>query len=624
MDNDPKNDRADYSPIRAELAEEAKRLGIDPDDTETRPEQILNLSERPEFRSNDDNKPTRANVPKLSSDPNNERFTETVHQRRVRLKAEKEGITREEAERLIAEETAARFRGDYSPSKKFEASLDLRDVTSPRDAILYLNKDHFKTVINGKFKIVRENPDGTIEIMDKKDFISNHDEYRLSIEDEKGNAKSTPITKLWLESSEARKYDKGLEFDPSHVGHRNGKYNLFKGYKIKPIEGDVAPFLGLMKDVICSGHERNSLYLEVIVADMVKNPHLKPGIAVVIRGIEGVGKSFFVEKLGALMGEYYFKTSNPSYIFGDHNGQLKNKILLHLEEAIWAGSKKDESQFKDIITGPTLEINEKFIPMFQVANHLHLFITGNPDWLVKAGLEARRIFALHASDDRRNDTEYFGDLDKWFNNGGAQALMHYFLNYDIQAALGKLEIKHLRNVLITEELIEQRQQSLTPLQEWLMSIADTLEMPYGEIQPDGSVRVIKQLLYIDYLNSPMGKRQPLNPVKFGDQFLALLPTVVNGIEQKAQKGRRVNTVVKTDNIKIRDSRQVRRDGYEIPDFGIVRSCLEFRLGGSKVWGTVDGIDYDEESKEMKRCWRVLRPNTEFEFDAYKPESTGRY
>ena len=39
---------------------------------------------------------------------------ETVHQRRVRLRAEAEGITPEEAERLILDETAAILRGDFS------------------------------------------------------------------------------------------------------------------------------------------------------------------------------------------------------------------------------------------------------------------------------------------------------------------------------------------------------------------------------------------------------------------------------------------------------------------------------------------------------------------------------
>jgi hypothetical protein len=61
-----------------------------------------------------------------------------------------------------------------------------------------------------------------------------------------------------------------------------------------------------MKSIICKDNEENYNYLVALIADMFQNPGKKPGIAVVIRGDEGVGKSFFVEKLCALMDGYYF------------------------------------------------------------------------------------------------------------------------------------------------------------------------------------------------------------------------------------------------------------------------------------------------------------------------------
>jgi hypothetical protein len=489
------------------------------------------------------------------------------------------------------------------------------DVSNTTHVIVWLNSDHFKTVIKGRYKIVREKSDGDLDIMEEKDFIKNHQEFRLDIKNEDGTVKSTPVTEIWLRSKQERKFENGFDFDPSFSGHRNGKYNLFKGWKYKPKEGDVAPWTNFVREIICSDDEDNFAFLDALIADMFQRPHLKPSVTTVIRGDEGVGKSFFVEHLCALAAPYCFKTSNPAYVFGDHNGQLRDKLLLHLEEAVWPGGKKTESLLKDLISSPTIEINEKFVPVYSVPNHLHLFITGNPEWLAHASLKARRIFALHASDVKRNDTAYYAGLDTWFKNGGAEALMHHYLNHKSQI--------NLRIVPVTDELVFQKEQSLTPVQEWLVSIADTLEMPFGEMQPDGSVRVIKQLLYIDYLNSPMGKRHQISAVKFGDQFLALLPVIVNGVEEKTEKGRRIKTVVKTDNIKIRDSRQVRRDGYEIPDFRIIRSCLEFRLGGAKIWAIDnDGVDYDNENKEITRRWRVLRENSNYDFSLHKERWSG--
>jgi hypothetical protein len=176
------------------------------------------------------------------------------------------------------------------------------------------------------------------------------------------------------------------------------------------------------------------------------------------------------------MEQYYFKTSNPNYVFGDHNGQLKDKILLHLEEAIWAGSKKDESLLKDLITGRTIEINQKFIPVFSVPNYLHLFITGNPDWLVSASFKARRFFALHASNIHIRDTRHFGGLDEWFKKGGAAHLLYRYLNYQIPAGI------ELRLPPITTELIEQKKRSMSGVQGFVMS------MPCGELRGELEVR----------------------------------------------------------------------------------------------------------------------------------------
>lgn len=472
------------------------------------------------------------------------------------------------------------------------------EIGTTQEAIDWVNKTYFKSIIMGKFKIVREKPDGTIDIMDKKDFINNHEEYRVFITNaENGTTKSTPISELWLKSKAARKYEHGLTFDPSHVGHYGGIYNLWKGWRIKPIAGDITLWRTYVKEVMCSGHEENFNFLDALVSQMFREPHLKPGVTVVIRGDEGVGKSFFIERLCDLAAPYFFKTSNPAYVFGDHNGQLKHVIPLHLEEAVWPGGKKTESLLKDLISSPSLEINDKFVPVYSVTNHLHLFITGNPEWLAHASLRARRIFALHADDAHRDDTEYFVRLDHWFKNGGAEALMYHYLSHQSDI--------NLRIVPVTDELIIQKQQSMTPVQEWWTSICETKEFPYGEFMSDGTVEVIKALLYLDYQNSFVGKRQALTPAKFAYQLLELLPLIIGGEKQRNEKGL-VLSEAKKDNVKLKDSRDVRRDGYIIPNLKRCRELLEFKLGGKINWST----DVDK--------WTVLKGNTDFDFSLYKP------
>jgi hypothetical protein len=588
----------------------------------------------------------------MMTDKDDDKSTETVFQRNARLKAEKDGITREEAEKILLDETAARLCGDHSPKKQQEARdlekivrlaeakksnpfgdkkslcgdryqqpdapprINIEDIKSSTDCVAYFNADHFKTYLNGKFKVVRENPDGSLEIMEEKAFIAGFQEMWLSVKlaEAAENEPSKPMRMIdiWLKNRSARFYRYGFEFDCSAPGNRNGKYNLFKDWKVKPVEGDVAPWNNFVKDIISSGDEDSFNFLDALIAQMFQHPNLKPSVTTVIRGDEGVGKSFFIEHLSALAAPYFFKTSNPSYVFGDHNGQLKDVILLHLEEAVWPGGKKTESLLKDLISSPTIEINDKFVPVYSVANHLHLFITGNPDWLAHASLKARRIFALHANDVKRNNTEYFAGLDEWFKNGGAEALMYHYLNL-------KSDI-NLRIVPVTQELLIQKQQSMSPVQEWWMSILENKEMPFGEfvngkkVDPnnedsrvmDGGVRVIRKLLYLDYSNSAIGKRNPLSDAKFAYQFLELLPLVIDGVEQKNEQGL-TKTVIRNNGVKIRDSHDVRRDGYELPNCDDSRALMEFKLGGKKVWGAESGD------------WTILRLNRGFDFSSYKPD-----
>jgi hypothetical protein len=97
---------------------------------------------------------------------------ETVFQRRVRLKAEAEGITPEEAERLIQEDIAARHRGDFSPQKLQEARdreraalqainnqqiiAEIMSCTSKRDVLNTMNKYHAYVIDGGRARIYRE------------------------------------------------------------------------------------------------------------------------------------------------------------------------------------------------------------------------------------------------------------------------------------------------------------------------------------------------------------------------------------------------------------------------------------------------------------------------------------
>jgi hypothetical protein len=166
-------------------------------------------------------------------------------------------------------------------------------VASREEAIAWFNIDHFTIYIKGKFRANRENPDGSLEIIEVKDFIRAFTGMKLLQTSVEGrDPKSVPITEIWLNAlNERRHFKYGFDFDPSFIGNRSGKYNLWKGWNIKPKEGDVSQWLDFTKTIICSGDDDYFKFLNAIIENMITTPHLKPGVAVVIRGDEGVGRA---------------------------------------------------------------------------------------------------------------------------------------------------------------------------------------------------------------------------------------------------------------------------------------------------------------------------------------------
>ena len=64
------------------------------------------------------------------------------------------------------------------------------------------------------------------------------------------------------------------------------------------------------------------------------------GTAMVHRGEEGIGKSFFAETLAMMMGKHYVKITDLDQIFGQFNAHIEYALLTHFEEASWAGDRR--------------------------------------------------------------------------------------------------------------------------------------------------------------------------------------------------------------------------------------------------------------------------------------------
>jgi hypothetical protein len=457
-------------------------------------------------------------------------------------------------------------------------------ISSRQEAIDWMETFSTPCIQGDKYKIIVEKIYGEILYLTRKDFIDSHENYKITIM-EGETPKQCPVSKLWLESS-TRGEPRTIIFDPDPaVGFdkKRPEYNIWRGFAIKPIQADCTMYLEYVRNVICNGNEDHYHWLLSWSAQMLCEPHLKSGTSVVMRGGEGIGKSFYFETLGELISgnkynmpknDYYFKTSNPEHVTGKFNDHLAHVILLLLEEAFWAGDQRGAHVLRDIVTGTTGSSGQKFQSTKTVNNYVRVGINGNEDWLVPAAMDSRRFFVLDVSDVYKSDEQYWNKMHQWINNGGREALMYFFLNYNFKDV-------NLRLAPVTDALIDQRVSTMKSEDSFWMDLLRTGAIPYVTIDGNGYVTVVVEVLfnlYCETMKRTIIRNRSLQS-DFGIKMHSFMPKLENGRVVKGASGRPLTLLDK----KLVGGKGKQKPAYIIPPLNICRELMNYKLGKSYNW-----------------------------------------
>lgn len=242
------------------------------------------------------------------------------------------------------------------------------------------------------------------------------------------DGKQRPKAEVWLKSPKRRSY-KGIIFDPAKPGEINGYYNLWKGFKKEPIKGDASKYWDHVRENICSNDENAYRFVRKWLAFIFQHPD-KVHTALVLCGSQGVGKNSFVEPLGILLGTHYVLLSSLAELVSNFNFHLKNAVIIHANEALWGGDKRDIGTIKAMITEQTCLIEGKGKDRIMVRNFKHFLFSSNEEWPVHLDRDDRRFFVLRVSEAHKEDDEYFAAIQQELNQGGYEALLYDLLNED--------------------------------------------------------------------------------------------------------------------------------------------------------------------------------------------------
>lgn len=364
---------------------------------------------------------------------------------------------------------------------------------------------------------------------------------------------NTPLGKFWLDHPDRRQYS-GLVFAPGKGSEIEGKLNLWRGFPIKPIRGDWSRMRRHIEEVLAAGNKEHAEYIIKWCAWAVQNPATRAQVALVLKGGKGTGKGVFGTVMVNLFGHHGIHISNVQQLVGNFNGHLRDACFVFCDEAFWGGDKANDGQLKRLITEPTLTIEKKHKDAEACTNMLHVMMASNESYVVPATENERRYAMFNVSDSKSQDPTWFDPIYKELESGGREAMLYDLLNMDLTGF-------HPRQVPLTDALLEQQEEGLSPIDSWWREILENGCIPGStKDEPDFSY---SHVLLESAQDSSTKLKEYLKAKKFGT-YLAQLGCVPER---------------KSNNLR----------GWKFPSLSVMRNRWEKRFPGT-TWE-------DEELKE---------------------------
>lgn len=401
------------------------------------------------------------------------------------------------------------------------------------DIVEEMNKQFALTLIGDKVVVVWE--DVETELGYRLASVSS---FRLMLAGQKhtvtkaGKQKSVSLADLWLNHPSRRTCKNGIWFVPPGAKEVANSFNLFKGWKYQPVENTskIEQLFEHIYENIASKDDKIFNWVISFFADIVQKPDNLPGVALVLRGEQGVGKTFVGNIMAELLSPYSISMNSPHSLLGHFNAHLQNKLLAVSNEAFFAGDRANVGKLKSIITDQRTVIERKGYDLVTGMNYLRLMMTTNSKWVIPAEAGERRYTVLDVANSRKSDKKFFGSIIDDMQSGGYEALMHYLINYKYDASI-------LRSAIKTEALQEQKRLTASPVLLWWAECLESKQAclvlpewaargPGGEqSDEDWPYSVSKEMLYSDFVaHSQKNKYVSVDRSNFWAEFRMLLMT----------------------------------------------------------------------------------------------------
>jgi hypothetical protein len=210
-------------------------------------------------------------------------------------------------------------------------------------------------------------------------------------------------------------------------------------------EGDVRPFLNHLNLILPVQRDQNILL--AWMAACVQYPGVKFQWAPLLQGIEGNGKTLFINCLTAAIGHKYTHLPNASDLGQNgskFNAWLQNKLFIGIEDVYIGDRREVLNALKPLITNSRIEIQGKGVDQITGDNRANFFLCANEKTALLKTKGDRRYCIFFTAQQEIEDmaasgftntngmsSGYFSRLYGWLKGGGYAIVNHFLRAYSI-------------------------------------------------------------------------------------------------------------------------------------------------------------------------------------------------
>ena len=206
----------------------------------------------------------------------------------------------------------------------------------------------------------------------------------------------------------------------------DGCLNDWAGFTLKPIAGDVTPWLKVFAWLFGQDH-----FPLRWMAHLIQHPGIKMFVGLVVWSqSEGVGKNLLFETLGELLSPHHYALISQSEVDDDFCGWIPGTVFVVADEVRASKSDKSRDRLKLWQTSTSLRTHDKGQPKRIVENLMNLvFLSNHADGMF-LGDHDRRYY-VHEVTNGPLPESLKREFLAWRENGGQAHLLHYLLNLDL-------------------------------------------------------------------------------------------------------------------------------------------------------------------------------------------------